>query len=241
MFSLICAWTNGLKNHRDAGDLSRHHYVIVMIIYLVPPDNNQPFFTSASVDQDLPTPYGVTEPQWINGRPFPLPWRHNGRDGGSNHQPHHCLLNRLFGRWSKKTSKLRITDRCAGKGWVLLTPHFDDVITGAMASQVTSLTIVYSTVYSDAAKKKTPKLRVPGICAGNSPGTGVFPAHMASNAEIVSIWWRHHRVRILAQPNEDNQPIPIPTRNPLPKHRGRVTMVNLSCYLNLLSKDRKTR
>ena len=121
----------------------------------MPPDNNQPFFTSASVDQDLPTPYGVTEPQWINGRPFPLPWRHNGRDGGSNHQPHHCLLNRLFGRWSKKTSKLRITDLCAGgKGWVLQTSHYDDVITGAMASRVTSLTTVYSTVYSDAAQRK---------------------------------------------------------------------------------------
>ena len=40
--------------------------------------------------------------------------------------------------------------------------------------------------------KKTPKLRVTGLCAGNSPGTGEFPAQMASNAENVSIWWRHH-------------------------------------------------
>ena len=24
------------------------------------------------------------------------------------------------------------------------------------------------------------------------PGTGEFPAKMASNAENVSIWWRHH-------------------------------------------------
>ena len=42
--------------------------------------------------------------------------------------------------------------------------------------------------------KKTPKLRVTGLCAGNSPGTGEFPAQMASNAENVSIWWRHHEV-----------------------------------------------
>ena len=28
-------------------------------------------------------------------------WRHNGHDGVSNHQPDDCLLNRLFGRWSK--------------------------------------------------------------------------------------------------------------------------------------------
>ena len=45
-----------------------------------------------------------------------------------------------------------------------------------------SLTIVYS----------TSKVRCTGLCAGNSPGTGEFPAEMASNAEIVSIWWRHH-------------------------------------------------
>ena len=39
--------------------------------------------------------------------------------------------------------------------------------------------------------KKTSKLRVTGLCAGNSPVTGEFPAQMASNAENVSIWWRH--------------------------------------------------
>ena len=43
--------------------------------------------------------------------------------------------------------------------------------------------------------KKISKLRVTGICAGNSPGTGEFPAQMASYAENVSIWWRHHGLR----------------------------------------------
>ena len=62
----------------------------------------------------------------------PLQWRHHGCDDVSNHQPHLCLLNRLFGRRSKK-------------------------------------------------------LRVTGLCAGNSPVTGEFPAQMASNAEYVSI------------------------------------------------------
>ena len=38
---------------------------------------------------------------------FPLQWRHNQRDDVSNHQPHNCLLKRLFSRRSKKTSKLR--------------------------------------------------------------------------------------------------------------------------------------
>ena len=69
-----------------------------------------------------------------------LRWRHNERDGVSNHQPNDCLFSRLFRRRSKKTSKLRVT----------------------------------------------------GLCAGNSPETGEFPAQRASNAENVSIWWRHH-------------------------------------------------
>ena len=79
---------------------------------------------------------------------FPLRWRHNGRNSVSNHQPHDCLLNRLFRRRSKKTSKLRVT----------------------------------------------------GLCVGNSPGTGEFPAQMASNAENVSIWWRHHAFMV-SRPN----------------------------------------
>ena len=40
--------------------------------------------------------------------------------------------------------------------------------------------------------KKIPKLRVAGLCAGNSPVTGEFHAQMASNAENVSIWRRRH-------------------------------------------------
>ena len=40
---------------------------------------------------------------------FSLQWRHDEHDGVSNHQPHGCLLNRLFRRRSKKTLKLRVT------------------------------------------------------------------------------------------------------------------------------------
>ena len=77
---------------------------------------------------------------WATSNYKPLRWRHNESDRVWNPQPHDCLLNRLFRRRSKKTSKLRVT----------------------------------------------------GLCAGNSPKTGEFPAQMASNAENVSIWWRHH-------------------------------------------------
>ena len=40
--------------------------------------------------------------------------------------------------------------------------------------------------------KKTLKLRFTGLCGGNSQVTGEIPAQKASNAENVSIWWRHH-------------------------------------------------
>ena len=64
----------------------------------------------------------------------------------------------------------------------------------ALASQITSLTIVYSTVYSRRRSKKTLKLRVTGFCAENSPVTAEFPEQRASSAENVSIWWCHHEL-----------------------------------------------
>ena len=71
--------------------------------------------------------------------PYPLLWRHNGRDSVSNHQPHVCLFNSSFRRRSKKTSKLRVTGLCVGNSPVPVnSPHkgpvtrkmfpFDDVI-----------------------------------------------------------------------------------------------------------------
>ena len=85
--------------------------------------------------------------EWFGILTIPLSRRHNGRDGISNHRRFDCLLNRLFSRRSKKTSKFRVT----------------------------------------------------GFCEGNSLMTGQFPSQRASNAENVSIWWRHHVASI---PNE---------------------------------------
>ena len=60
-----------------------------------------------------------------------------------------------------------------------------------MASPITSLKIVYSTVYSMLRSKKTSKIRVTGLCAGDSSVTGEFPTQRANHAEKVSVWWRH--------------------------------------------------
>ena len=73
-----------------------------------------------------------------------LHWRHNDHDGVSNHQLHSCLLNRIFRRRSKKTSKLRVTCLCVGNSpGPVNSPHkgpvtrktfpFDDVIMNVKA------------------------------------------------------------------------------------------------------------
>ena len=80
-----------------------------------------------------------TNHDWVSFFGTTLRWRHNDHTGVSNHQPHHCLLNRLFRRRSKKTSKLRVTGLCAGNSpGPVNSPHkgpvtrnmfpFDDVI-----------------------------------------------------------------------------------------------------------------
>ena len=78
------------------------------------------------------------------------------------------------------------------KGVLTYRIHYGDVIMSVIASLITSLTIVYSSIYSGADQRKTSKLRVTGLSKGNSPETSEFPAQRASNAENVSIWWRHH-------------------------------------------------
>ena len=73
-----------------------------------------------------------------------------------------------------------------------------DVIMSAMASEITTFTIVYSTVYSGQIKEniKAP-LNWPlwGEFTGDRWIVSVeFPTRKASNAENVSIWWRHHDI-----------------------------------------------
>ena len=66
--------------------------------------------------------------------------------------------------------------------------HYCDVIMSTMASQINGASIGCST----ACSKKTSKLRDASLCEGNPPITGGIPSQKASNAENVSIWWRHH-------------------------------------------------
>ena len=59
---------------------------------------------------------------------------------------------------------------------------------GMMASLITSLTIVYSAVYSGEDQRKHQNFASLAFVRG----IGEFPIQMASNTEYVSIWWRHH-------------------------------------------------
>ena len=102
-------------------------------------------------DQYTETPLGRTVyvanvmPRYV--RYVALQWRHNDYDCVSNHQPRGCLLNCLFGRRSKKTSKLRVTGLCVGNSpGPVNSPHkgpvtrkmfpFDDVIMVTYISKV---------------------------------------------------------------------------------------------------------
>ena len=62
--------------------------------------------------------------------------------------------------------------------------YYNDVIMGAMASKISSLTIVCSTVYSAADQRKHQKVRVPGLCAGNSRGPVNFPHKWAVTRKV---------------------------------------------------------
>ena len=92
-------------------------------------------------------PTNVTHCLSTCGESIPLRWRHNDHAGVLNHQPHGCLLNRLFRRRSNKTSKLRVTGLRAGNSpGPVNSPHkgpvtrkmfpFDDVIMHGMKARL---------------------------------------------------------------------------------------------------------
>ena len=63
---------------------------------------------------------------------------------------------------------------------------------GEIVSQITSLTIIYSTVYLGPDQRKHQSPESLAFVKGNSPVTGELAAPRVSYAENVSIWWRHH-------------------------------------------------
>ena len=70
--------------------------------------------------------------------------------------------------------------------------HNNDVIMSTMASQITSLAIVCSTVYSGADQRKHESSASLAFVRGIHRWPVNSPAQRASNAENISIWWRHN-------------------------------------------------
>ena len=92
-----------------------------------------------------------------------------------------------------------------------LKNHYSDVIMSTMASQITRLTIVYSTVYSGADKKKH-----------QSSASLAFVWRIPRWAETVSIWWRHHGTVLGDQERKSSQITPAVSRvvfSPRPVHQ----------------------
>ena len=66
---------------------------------------------------------------------------------------------------------------------------------------------LFTQLFIQSQIKETSKLRATGLCEGNSPVTGEFPAQRASKAENVSIWWRHHGLKSNWQRNRFRWPV----------------------------------
>ena len=74
--------------------------------------------------------------------------------------------------------------------WCIPFPtwHYSDVIMCMMASQITSISIIYSTVYSGADQRKHQSSASSALCAGNSPVTGEFPAQMQTPRKLFMLY-----------------------------------------------------
>ena len=104
--------------------------------------------------------------------------------------PIHSMIRRLTRQISRN---LKATGTWIQSGrTIALIFHYSDVIMSAMVSRITSLTIFLLNCLFRHRSKKTSELRVTGLCEGNSPVTGEFPAQRVNSAENVSIWWRHY-------------------------------------------------
>ena len=86
--------------------------------------------------------------------------------------------------------------------WWLASNHYIDLIMSATASQFPRFTIIYSTVYTVADHRKQQSPASLAFVRGIHQA-GEFPAQMASNAENVSIWWRHHDRCLAIKKNSD--------------------------------------
>ena len=125
----------------------------------------------------------------------PLRWRHNERDSVSNHQPHDCLLNGLFRRRSKKTSKLRVTGLCVENSpGPVNSPHkgpvtrkmfpFDDVIMLCAIS-------CFSVPFNKGMASNFPHMFCFHLLIDLFPSSSEMIFWLIFSCTIKHPWWRH--------------------------------------------------
>ena len=98
---------------------------------------------------------------------------------------------------AERKSDLKLTtDLVPGPHW-----HYIDVIMTTVASQITSLAVVYSIVYSGTDERKHQSSASLALVRGIHRDRWI-PRKRASNTENVPIWWRHHG-KVWSVYNED--------------------------------------
>ena len=106
----------------------------------------------------------------------------------------HLMKSTASSHWISRHQILRIFLCCD-------LVHYCDGILGAMASQITSLTICLLNRLLRRRPKKNIKAPRHWPLWGEFTGTGELPAQKASNAENISIWWRHHGLSVMGSLN----------------------------------------
>ena len=111
--------------------------------------------------------------------------------------------------------------------------HYNDVIMGTEASQITDVSIVCSTVSSGHLKENIKAPRHWPLC-GEFTGDRWIPPQKASNAENVSIWWRHMIQNTFSKPTSSSNIAkcrsPISSITIPQTHRTRQCHYCLMCY-----------
>ena len=69
--------------------------------------------------------------------------------------------------------------------------NYNGIIISTMVSQITSLLIIYSTIYSGADQRKHQSSTSLALCVGNALVICEFPAQRANYAENATIWSCH--------------------------------------------------
>ena len=149
-----------------------------------------------------------------------LQWCHNERDGVSNNQPHDCLLNSLRPRQNVRYFAddvfkciylnenlwiwIKISLKFVPKGQVNNIPALVQIMAlhrpggkplseSIMVSLLTQICVNRPQWVNRSFKIQIKEnIKDPRHWPLWSPVIGKSPSRIASNAENVSIWWRHH-------------------------------------------------